>query len=83
MEQRYNKKREGVPLPLRMSIDIASGLHCLHANYFYHRYAILTSQDYGPVYKERGLARGLKIAGVYEQISPEGLPYQRVNVFLT
>ncbi|XP_073245309.1 serine/threonine-protein kinase LMTK1-like isoform X2 [Porites lutea] len=36
LEQRYNKKREGVPLPLRMSIDIASGLHCLHANYFYH-----------------------------------------------
>ncbi|XP_078347904.1 NT-3 growth factor receptor-like isoform X2 [Oculina patagonica] len=36
LEQRCDKKREGVPLPLRMSIDIASGLHCLHANYYYH-----------------------------------------------
>ncbi|KAJ7372760.1 Lemur tyrosine kinase 3 [Desmophyllum pertusum] len=36
LAQRCDKKREGVPLPLRMSIDIASGLHCLHANYYYH-----------------------------------------------
>lgn len=36
LDQRSNRKRDGVPLPLRMSIDIASGLHCLHANYYYH-----------------------------------------------
>lgn len=36
LEQRSDRKREGVPLPLRMSIDIASGLHCLHANYYYY-----------------------------------------------
>lgn len=41
LEQRCDKKREGVPLPLRMSIDIASGLHCLHANYYYHRCVLL------------------------------------------
>lgn len=36
LERQCDKKWEGVPLPLRMSIDIASGLHCLHANFFYH-----------------------------------------------
>lgn len=36
LEQRSDRKREGVPLHLRMSIDIASGLHCLHANHYYH-----------------------------------------------